>query len=1526
MRAENRRQPRLIFLVSIVRAVGLAILAAILLLSAASAQILPPGLVGTTNWRGTLTQSNPAPGLGPVWYVAMTMGTNSGGGVIINGFDQNAAEPQYWIFWTAEGSILSGKLTIIGSAHAYNLPFGDFPCDVGGTYSITSYTITGSGQGSGDGGCSQSYNTTSLTNLSGGTLGDGPLACITCLLKQLLSLPGNSDQQVQGGVKKVGHPIDVATGNVVESVMDYQTAGPNRLSFIRYYNSQSPVVTYAVSMGKQWRTNYDRYLNINPAILSTYVVNGSTANIIAERPDGSSMIFSLVGGTWTTDSYNDATLTVGGSTYTLTLHDDTVETYAASGEEAKLTSITYRGGYSQRFAYNGSGQLATVTDTYGRQLAFTYSSGLLAEVTTPDSLVLSYDYNSSGASHRLSSVSYNTQPATSQSYNYTDTSFLFALTSITDEDENTYASWTYDIYGRALTSQHAGGADLTSVVYNDGTDGSRTVTNPLGEQEQYFFYGFGGLPRLAQITRLNGGGYNYTLSYDSNNFVASVTDWDNHVTTYTNDQHGDPTVIVEASGTSIARTTTITYDSAHNHVHLPATVVTPGLTTTYTYDSNGNPVTITGTDTTTTTIPYPTNGQMRTSTLTWNNLLPASITPPKGDGETTNFTYDATGALTRTTNALGQEWQITSHTGGGRPLTILDPNRVTTTLTYSPRNWLLTSTVATSGGNRTTTNTYDGAGNVIKVTQPDNSYYAATYDAAHRLTKVADSFGNSMNYALDAGGDATASNIKNPSGTVTRGHNATFDALRRKLTDVNGTGYTASYAYFNNGALSTYLPANSITHYYMIDALNRRVSENVSQIGTIYYAYDAHDRPLAVESRNGVTTSYVYDGFGDAIQQASPDSGTTVYYFDLDGDLSQKVDALGIITNHTYDVLDRVLTTSYPADPPENVTYTYDQTGSGFAFGIGRLTTLTDAVGSLTRSYDERGNLITEQRTAGSAHLKTTYGYDAASRIASITYPSGTLVTYVRDAMGRITTVTGKPLGMPIGRVLASNVTYEPLGPWLSLTYGNGIAETVTYDGDYSMLTLKDIGTASIQNIAYTYDGYDLPGAYTDNLSPNNDLSVTYGWLLDMGGINYHNGGISNNVDNNSNRTSYTGAPQGSFNYTYSPSSNRLATISQQGAGTTTVTTNANGNITGFSLPFGAGGVTSLSYNNANRLSQVTGVSGLLGAYAYDGFGNRFSKTIGSVTTLYTSAPDTTLLEETTGGQARDYVYLNGRPLAMLTGATFVYLHGDNIGTPQVATSSTQAVVWNAAYLPFGETLSTSGSVTVNLRMPGQYYDAESGFSHNGFRDYAFGLGRYVETDPIGITPGLDYVLSGRANSGTDPLGISGELNTYAYVSNRPMDLVDPDGLVNQNWLSPTDPRYPWGQSYNKSGTYTVLGEGDPQHFCGPTPCGEPGTIPIPVERLAQLIYADPNYQPGMPVELIACETGVGENSYAQQLAQKLGELAAFAGHRDFSTVYGADGLVHTPFVGYFDLPPFVTKGWRLGSFLPFEYHAPTLH
>jgi RHS repeat-associated protein len=112
--------------------------------------------------------------------------------------------------------------------------------------------------------------------------------------------------------------------------------------------------------------------------------------------------------------------------------------------------------------------------------------------------------------------------------------------------------------------------------------------------------------------------------------------------------------------------------------------------------------------------------------------------------------------------------------------------------------------------------------------------------------------------------------------------------------------------------------------------------------------------------------------------------------------------------------------------------------------------------------------------------------------------------------------------------------------------------------------------------------------------------------------------------------------------------------------------------------------------------------------------------------------------------------------------SNLVYIHADHLGSPQKMTDGTQALVWDAQFDPFGEEVSIAGSATHPTRFPGQYADPETGFSYNYFRDYDPTIGRYLQSDPIGLVGGL---------------------NTYLYVRANPLVLTDPTGEA--AWVAP---------------------------------------------------------------------------------------------------------------------------------------------
>jgi RHS repeat-associated protein len=1147
------------------------------------------------------------------------------------------------------------------------------------------------------------------------------------------------------GQPSVSEPINVATGEVYSSTTDYTTAGPNRLAFERFYTSNVGSGAGPSMFGQAWRSSFDCSLLFDESIANLTIAFVP----LITTPDGEVVYFNKNGTGWATDSDLNKSLVQSGNTWTFRdQHDVSYVFQQASGSSyAQLTSIKYLNGYSQKLSYDSNGKLSSVVDSYQRTLRFAYQNGLVSTVTTPDGLTLGYGYDFSDGGHstfRLRSVSYSTNPATNQVYNYAVSAFPYALTSVVDENGNTFQTYTYDSQGRATSSFTSTGANLSQISYNDN-DGSRTVTSPLGQEEVYRFAMFAGVPKVTEIDRLataTTAAAKESFTYDSNGYTSSQTDWNGVTTKFGNDSQGRCTSLTEAAGTSFARTTTTSYLGV---THLPVSIVAPGLTTTFTYDSLNEPLTKTLTDTTS----QSTKGQKRTWTYTYSNSLLTSTKTPRTDvNGTTNYSYDSTGALIATKNALGQTTKITSHTPGGWPLTKIDANGVETAFTYDVRLRLLTRTVSTKSGNLVTSYIYDPVGDLLSTTLPDGSAIGRQYDGAHRLIAIIDLQSHEITYKLDLAGNQVQTSVLRTGGQLDSQRSATFDALGRLLTSVGGAGQTTTYAYDNNGN---------------VDVLNRVVTTTDPLAAVTTTTYDVQDHPVSVALPNGSKTTYTYDGFGEVIQQKSSNTGTRVASFDADGNLLQSTDAASHKALYTYDALDRVKSVTYPNDTTENVKYSYDQTSEGF--GVGRLTGLSDAAGTLTRSYDEQGNLLTEARVSGKISLTTNYTYDKANRILSITYPSGFMVSYARDNMGinRLISAHDGTQTIDIATVLQFTSFGAFNGPLRSITFGNGVSVSRLFDLDRRITNIQEVTKAgTAQNLSFTYDNNDNVSAVQDAIDSAQNL--TYAYDLDDRVINASAGGYWT-YDSNGNRLSKT-----TTNYTYTLDTDLLIDAQYKYGYTPT------GNIATAT----GGSYTALTYNQANRLSSATLGGNIPIQYLYDGFGNRIKKSGNSQTEFFQYDQKQRLLEETdqNGHGITDYIYLdNGQLVGTISPSTGTvgFVTTDRIGTPTIVRGVNQNVLWSSTYTTFGNATWT-GSITMNVRLPGQYSDAESGLSHNGFRDYDPTIGRYVESDPIGLLGGP---------------------NSYSYVGGNPIKNTDGLGLCSTDQLPAPAPVPPLPPSWS---------------------------------------------------------------------------------------------------------------------------------
>ena len=234
----------------------------------------------------------------------------------------------------------------------------------------------------------------------------------------------------------------------------------------------------------------------------------------------------------------------------------------------------------------------------------------------------------------------------------------------------------------------------------------------------------------------------------------------------------------------------------------------------------------------------------------------------------------------------------------------------------------------------------------------------------------------------------------------------------------------------------------------------------------------------------------------------------------------------------------------------------------------------------------------------------------------------------------------------------------------------------------------------------------------------------------------------------------------------------------------------------------GSGTALSFTYDLSDRMVQVANQNQPLASYAYNYLGQRMAKTTSSAITHFVYDRGGHLLAESngaTGAAQTEYLWLDDMPLALVTNANLYFIHPDHLNTPQKATDASQNLAWDIVPRPFGQTEQQTFPPLSNLRFPGQYFDGESGLAQNRFRDYDPSIGRYVESDPIGLDGGS---------------------NTYAYVADNPLTFIDPRGLttavVGRAFHFPNKPNLENG--CNENNPYLVMAGGPKGKWRGKSP------------------------------------------------------------------------------------------------------------
>jgi RHS repeat-associated protein len=200
----------------------------------------------------------------------------------------------------------------------------------------------------------------------------------------------------------------------------------------------------------------------------------------------------------------------------------------------------------------------------------------------------------------------------------------------------------------------------------------------------------------------------------------------------------------------------------------------------------------------------------------------------------------------------------------------------------------------------------------------------------------------------------------------------------------------------------------------------------------------------------------------------------------------------------------------------------------------------------------------------------------------------------------------------------------------------------------------------------------------------------------------------------------------------------------------------------------GAGGTRSYAYDSRGLLTRIAHDGLVAWESTYDALGRRTSKTVPVGRTHYYWSTDQLAAEVDPAGRLRVYVYVDALALTPFmfvdyasvdadpeSGAAY-FVFSNHLGAPLAVEDSAGRTVWRCTYAAYGAAaVDPASRIAYHLRFPGHYFDAETGLHYNRFRYYSPELGRYLQSDPHGI---------------------SGGLNLYAYTRN-PLVQVDIRGL-----------------------------------------------------------------------------------------------------------------------------------------------------
>ncbi|QTA87442.1 YD repeat-containing protein [Desulfonema magnum] len=818
--------------------------------------------------------------------------------------------------------------------------------------------------------------------------------------------------------------------------------------------------------------------------------------------------------------------------------------------------------------YNEDISLVTITDAYNNKTVHHYDDkGRLVQLDYPDGSTELYDYD--------------------DDYNRT----------YYKDQEGAEWHWTYDDRGNRLTADGPLGWHR-EWQYNDLNRVTRMAENVDADtlRETTFEYDDRGNMTKVCVPMGDCG----TVTYDTRGLPTEVYDLAGNHNTHTYDAEGDLIAVKDAEDA----TTRFDHDGLGRVTRMTKPL---GNVYEYTYDPNSNLTAVNGPLGFELSFGFDDNDNLNLRTdpnggnIRYSHDASDRLVSVKNqlNFDAADYAYGLMNELTGFTDAEGRSWTYAydnllrviqirgpldttfsyAYNAVGRITDFTDANGMITHTDYDAlyrpasviRNYRPGES-PDSDTNVTVTYSYNLAGNLLGLTDPENYDTSYEYDLRGRRILRRDAEGHEWEYAYDPMGNLTS--VLNP-----RGFSTTFEYTPgyRLSRVISPEEHAAVYRYNDNGRLTDKTdPKGVVTHYDYneLDRMIRRIRNYKLDVPgdaetnvTSEYSYDPAGNLRSLTNPLAHHAELVYDAAHRRTRITDFEAGATVFAYDRVNNLLAVTDAEGNATAYTYDDLNRLIAATNAEN--ETTGFGYDPMGNRI-----RLTEADDTVTIYGYDAVYRLNRVTQNYQEGvlpsnDTNVLTQYAYNPRGLLTRITDANGSLTTFDYNAVGRMIRETN-----PLGDVW--DYAYDGVGNRIARTDANRARTDYAY---YPDNLLREITYADGASVNYAYD-------HNNNRTEMQDSLGTTAWDYDplnrvIRADDPFDRGIDYSYDAAGNRTGMVYPDGNQVAYAYSPN-NWLKTVTTPEDLSTHYQRDKVGNITHIANPNFT--ETDLSYDKVYRV------------------------------------------------------------------------------------------------------------------------------------------------------------------------------------------------------------------------------------------------------------------------------------------------------------------------------------------------------